>query len=94
MLMIVNGTNTTVTLSWMPPDSPNGIIIGYQVQYRRDSSNDIISLDTNDTALIYTVTGLTNDVEYVFTVRASTAVGYGAPSSEVTPHASKYSMHE
>ena len=88
-LMVVNITDTTVTLSWMPPNPPNGIIIGYQVQYRRDNSSDLISLDTNDTSLNYTVTGLTNNVDYVFSVRAYTAVGYGAYSSEVTAHASK-----
>ena len=89
-LTVVNITDTTVTLSWMPPDPPNGIIIGYQVlQYRRDNSSDLIYLDTNDTALNYTVTGLTNNVEYVFSVRAYTAVGYGADSSEVTARASK-----
>ena len=89
LLNVENITDTTVTLSWMPPDSPNGIITGYQMQYSRDNSSDTVSLNTNDTALNYTVTGLTNDVEYVFIVRASTAVGYGAYSSEVTAHASK-----
>ena len=46
LLMVVNITNTTVTLSWMPPDSPNGIITHYQVQYKRsDNSGNFTSLE-------------------------------------------------
>ena len=88
-LMVVSITDTTVTLSWLPPDSPNGIIVGYQVQYRRNDSSDFISLDTNDIVLNYTVSGLTSNVNYVFSVRAYTTVGNGAPSNEVTARASK-----
>ena len=88
-LMVVSITDTTVTLSWLPPDSPNGIIVGYQVQYRRNDSSDFISLDTNDIALNYTVSGLTNDVDYVFSVRAYTTVGNGTLSNEVTARTSK-----
>ena len=88
-LMVVSITDTTVTLSWLPPDSPNGIIVGYQVQYRRNDSSDFISLNTNDIALNYTVSGLTSNVDYVFSVRAYTTVGNGTLSNEVTARASK-----
>ena len=57
--MVVNVTDTTVTLSWIPPDSPNGIITHYQVQYKRsDSSGNFMSLELLDPILTYTVTGL------------------------------------
>ena len=88
--MVVNITNTTVTLSWMPPDSPNGIITHYQVQYKRsDSSGNFTSLEQFDPVLNYTVTGLTSDTEYVFRVRAFTVVMHGLPSNDVTALTSK-----
>ena len=87
---MVSITNTTVSLSWMPPDTPNGIITQYQLQYRRsDSSTNIISLNVTNDTLTYTVTGLSNNTEYLFTVRAFTVVGHGNASNEVTDYASK-----
>ena len=85
-LMIVDITDTTVTLSWMSPDPPNGIIINYRVQYRRSdsSSPDYTSIDTNTTDLTYTVTGLSTNTEYDFRVRADTVAGRSYPSNVVT----------
>ena len=89
-LMIVSITNTTVSLSWMPPNTPNGIITQYQLQYRRsDSSTNITSLDIANDSLTYTVTGLSSNTEYVFTVRAFTVVGHGNASNEVTNYTGK-----
>ena len=89
-LIIVNVTNATVTLSWTPPDTPNGIITQYQIQYRRsDSSSDYASLNITTDNLTYTVTGLTSDTEYVFRVIAFTVVGYGSLSNEITTLTSK-----
>ena len=89
-LMVVNITNTTVTLLWIPPNTLNGIITHYQIQYwRNDSSTNIISLNTSSADLTYTVTGLTSDTEYVFRVRAFTVVGHGPLSNEITAHLGK-----
>ena len=89
-LMIVSITNTTVSLSWMPPNTTNGIITQYQLQYRRsDSSTSITSLNITNDTLTYTVTGLSSNTEYVFTVRAFTVVGHGNASNEVTDYTSK-----
>ena len=84
--MIINATDTTVTLSWMSPDMPNGIIVNYRVQYRRSdsSSPNYNSIDTNTNDLTYTVTGLSTNTEYNFRVRADTAVGCSDPSNNVT----------
>ena len=89
-LMIVSITNTTVSLSWMPPDTPIGIITQYQLQYRRsDNTTNITSLNIANDNLTYTVTGLSSNTEYVFTVRAFTAVGHGNASNEVTDYTGK-----
>ena len=86
-LMVVNFTDTThartVTLSWMPPDPPNGIITQYQVRYRRRGSNDIyLSQNIVNTNLTYTVTNLIN-IEYELQIRAFTVVGNGVYSDLV-----------
>lgn len=88
--MIVNVTNATVTLSWTPPDRPNGIITQYQIQYRRsENSINITALNLTNDTLTSNVTGLNSNTKYVFTVRASTVVGYGNNSNEVTDYTSK-----
>ena len=91
-LMVVDVTETTVTLSWMSPDPPNGIITNYQVQYRRSdsSSPDYTSVDTMTNDLTYTVTGLSTNTEYDFRVRADTVVGRSEPSNVVTALVGKY----
>ena len=89
--MVVNVTNTTVTLSWTPPYTPNGIILQYQIWYRRSgcSSSNFTSLNITNADLIYIVTGLTSDTKYVFRVRVFTVVGHGSLSNEVTTLTSK-----
>ena len=86
--MIVNVTNTTVTLSWMSPDPPNGIIRSYQVQYSISDHDNYNSIDTNTNALTYTVTGLTPGTKYDFRVRGETitvgSMTRGPPSNVVT----------
>ena len=89
-LKVVRVTHNTVTLSWMLPNMPNGIIRSYQVQYRIIGSSDgFTSIDTNDATTMYTVTGLTSDTKYTFQVRAST-ITVGPRSSGVTQRTSKY----
>ena len=87
-LTIVNTTDSTVTLSWMPPDPPNGIITQYELQYRRVGGS-YTSLQPLNTDLTRTVTGLTSGTQYEFRVRARTTVGYGSFSSIVAVLVSK-----
>ena len=89
-LMIVDVTDTTVALSWMSPDPPNGIIDQYQIQYRRsDSSDGYASENTSPPTLTYIVTGLTTNTEYDFRVRARTGHGRGEFSNVVTAFVGK-----
>ena len=85
--MIVDVTDTTVTLSWMPPDPPNGIITQYQVQYRITGGGSFTNQMTTD--LIDTITGLMTSTQYDFRVRASTVVGRGPPSNIVSAFVGK-----
>ena len=74
----------------MQPNTTNGIITQYQLQYRRnDNSTTITSLNITNDTLTYTVTGLSSNTEYMFTVRAFTVVGHGNASNEVTDYTGK-----
>ena len=80
-LMTVNVTDATVTLSWLPPSMPNGVITQYRVRFLRTDNNDSRTRDTVNNILMYTVTGLMN-TEYTFEVRAFTRVGSGSYSDD------------
>ena len=73
--MVDSVTNNTVTLSWMTPNQTNGIIIQYQLQYRRCSGGSYTTLQPLNSAVTRTVTGLSFDTEYCFRVKAFTVVG-------------------
>ena len=87
-LMILDVTDTTVALSWISPDPPNGIITQYRVQYSISDHDNYNSIDTNTNDLTYTVSGL-DDTEYDFRVRADTVVGHSDPSNVVTAFVGK-----
>ena len=87
--MLGDVTDTTMTLSWMPSDPPNGIITSYQVQYKRSDRSSYSSIDTMNTNLTYTVTGLTTNNEYDFRVRADTVVGHSNNSNVETAFVGK-----
>ena len=87
--MVIHITDATMTLSWMPPEMPNGIITQYQMEYSSGNSSDFISLNISNSILTYAVTVLTSNTEYVFRVRAFTVVGHGPFSDEVTRYTSK-----
>ena len=88
-LMVVNVTNSTVSLSWMLPSTTNGIITQYQVQYRRSNSSGFTLLNITNNTLTHTVTGLSSNTEYVFRVRAYTVVGHGPSSNPVVDYTGK-----
>ena len=87
--MIVDVTDTTVTLSWLSPDPPNGIITQYQVQYKRSGSSSFIQLTPLNVNRVRTVTGLDSDTQYEFRVTASTGAGDGTAFSNITARTSK-----
>ena len=81
--------DVTDTLSWMPPDPPIGIITSYRIQYKRSDRSSYSSIETMNTDLIYTVTGLTTNNEYDFRVRADTVVGRSNNSNVETAFVGK-----
>ena len=72
-------TPATVTLQWMPPDTPNGHITQYSVQYNETVINNFGIETQNEWTGI--VGGLSPDTEYVLNLKAHTRVGQGPPAS-------------
>ena len=70
-----NTTFTTVTLSWLAPNVSSGIVIEYQVEYRKSGNSSFSQLLTSKNNL--TLTGLSPNIEYQFRVATVTAVGCG-----------------
>lgn len=77
---IVTVASRQVTLSWQPPDPHGADIDYYQVE-----ANGISPFRCDSTTC--TVTGLTNDVEYQFAIRAHNTVGDGplGPTAPARP---------
>jgi len=73
----------------MSPDPANGIITQYMMEYRRSVDSSYTSVTLSATTLMYTVSGLDVDTEYQFRVRASTSVGNGNYSSEISQQTCK-----
>lgn len=98
-----NITSGFILLTWMSPDTPNGIITAYTVQYNITvavttnvpGTNLTISNVTNQKESIITrvtsviLNGITGNVTYSVCVAARTRVGYGPCSNTVTFTTSK-----
>uniref|UniRef100_A0A8D3E8J7 Sidekick cell adhesion molecule 2a n=1 Tax=Scophthalmus maximus TaxID=52904 RepID=A0A8D3E8J7_SCOMX len=70
---------TSVRLIWQPPAQPNGIILAYQIIFRRNSSSsNAATVDVlSPSARQYTATGLKPEMVYVFRLTAQTRKGWG-----------------
>ena len=73
---IVTVTSTSVTLQWIPPKYPNGVITKYSVHC---NGIDIDEFGNVSDKMIGTIEGLSPDTEYVIKLKAYTRVGPGPP---------------
>ena len=76
-LEIISVDSSSVTLQWMPPETPNGIITHYSLQ----NGPTITTLSSN--VLMFTVKGLSPDTMHVLQLRAHTRVGEGPPNNVI-----------
>ena len=79
-LEIVIVTSTSVTLQWMSPEYPNGVITQYSIRYDRMIIEGFGS-NASDNKVIATIEGLLPNTEYVLEMKAHTRVGPGLPVS-------------
>jgi len=88
-MKIVSINSSSVTLQWMPPDTPNGIITQYSLQ-----SSDMTSIaNLSSDVLMFTVGGLSPDTMYGLQLRAHTSVGEGPPTSVTVITSKFYKMY-
>ena len=72
-------TSATVTLQWIPPETPNGLITKYSLQYNGSVLDNFGSVTLNK--MEGTVEGLSPDTKYILQLKAHTRVGPGPPTS-------------
>ncbi|KAA0715211.1 Phosphatidylinositol phosphatase PTPRQ [Triplophysa tibetana] len=77
-LTVVRTTSSTVTLSWSPPEKPNGIIRQYEVTYSNGTYSDTV----NSTSAGVTLRYLKPYTYYNVTVLAYTQHGHGEQISD------------
>ena len=78
-MKVASVTSSTVTLQWEPPETPNGLITEYSIQYDGSVVDNFGSVTLN--RLMGTVERLSPDTEYVLQLRAHTKVGPGPPTN-------------
>lgn len=55
----LNITNTTVTLQWKSPESPNGIILGYRVYFMRNNNfTDVVTVRRTESRMEHVLSDL------------------------------------
>lgn len=75
--------DTQVSLSWTAPvDNGGSAITGYRIGYTKSGGSEA-NVNTNSTETSYTLTGLTNDIEYTIVVYAINSIGVSSASSAV-----------
>ena len=72
-------TPNSVTLQWIPPKYPNGVITRYSINYNGKHIEAFGEYKSNK--MIGTIKGLTPSTEYVMEMKAYTRVGPGPPFS-------------
>ncbi|XP_062280798.1 ephrin type-B receptor 3-like [Scomber scombrus] len=79
---LMAATASTMSLSWLPPEKPNGIILDYEIKYHEKvSGSEAIAHTMTAQRSNARIEGLKAGTPYVVQVRARTVAGYGRYSS-------------
>ncbi|XP_071344155.1 ephrin type-B receptor 3-like isoform X1 [Trachinotus anak] len=82
---LMAATASTMSLSWLPPEKPNGIILDYEIKYhekvRGNDQGEAIAHTMTAQRSNARIEGLKAGTPYVVQVRARTVAGYGRYSS-------------
>ena len=81
-VMVESHNSASLMVSWQPPKQRylNGEIIGYEIQYTRVESSDMMSVNVTS-GTTHTISGLVAYVNYSVRVAAMTVNGTGPFSS-------------
>ncbi|KAJ0064991.1 hypothetical protein NL108_000962, partial [Boleophthalmus pectinirostris] len=78
---LMAATASTMSLSWLPPEKPNGIILDYEIKYHEKDQGEAIAHTMTAQRSSARIEGLKAGTPYVVQVRARTVAGYGRYSS-------------
>ncbi|XP_051804945.1 neural cell adhesion molecule L1.2 isoform X3 [Acanthochromis polyacanthus] len=82
-LTLESPSETEMTLHWTPPDQPNGILVGYLLQYQqiKETDDSPMQVEAIDDASVshLTLKGLDRHSHYRFYLRGRTSMGDGEP---------------
>ncbi|XP_068588755.1 neural cell adhesion molecule L1.2 isoform X1 [Cebidichthys violaceus] len=82
-LMLNSPSETEMTLHWTPPAQPNGVLIGYLLQYQQivESDDSPMQVETIEGPIVthLTLRGLDPHSQYRFFLRGRTDAGDGEP---------------
>uniref|UniRef100_A0A672TCR4 receptor protein-tyrosine kinase n=1 Tax=Sinocyclocheilus grahami TaxID=75366 RepID=A0A672TCR4_SINGR len=73
-------SRNSISLSWMEPERPNGIILDYEVKYYEKQEQETSYTILRSKGTNVTLNGLKPDTNYLLQIRARTAAGYGGSS--------------
>uniref|UniRef100_A0A8C7NWZ1 Ephrin type-B receptor 3 n=1 Tax=Oncorhynchus mykiss TaxID=8022 RepID=A0A8C7NWZ1_ONCMY len=76
---LMGATASTMSLSWLPPEKPNGIILDYEIKYHEKGEAIAHTMTAQRSSA--RIEGLKTGTHYVVQVRARTVAGYGRYSS-------------
>uniref|UniRef100_A0A8B9FCV5 Ephrin type-B receptor 3 n=1 Tax=Amazona collaria TaxID=241587 RepID=A0A8B9FCV5_9PSIT len=72
-----SSTGNSMTLSWTPPERPNGIILDYEIKYSEKVKQEVTSTCLPYSKNSVRLDGLKANARYMVQVRARTVAGYG-----------------
>ncbi|XP_051550381.1 ephrin type-B receptor 3-like isoform X6 [Myxocyprinus asiaticus] len=78
---LMGASANTMSLSWLPPEKPNGIILDYEIKYHEKDQGEAIAHTMTAQRSSARIEGLKPGTSYVVQVRARTVAGYGRYSS-------------
>ncbi|KAF0042026.1 hypothetical protein F2P81_005558 [Scophthalmus maximus] len=78
---LMAATASTMSLSWLPPEKPNGIILDYEIKYHEKDQGEAIAHTMTAQRSNARIEGLKPGTPYVVQVRARTVAGYGRYSN-------------
>ncbi|XP_067898366.1 ephrin type-B receptor 3-like isoform X4 [Heterodontus francisci] len=83
MVHLLSATSDSMTLSWLAPEKPNGIILDYELKYREKDQDESTASTITSQKNTIRIEGLKPTAFYGIQVRARTVAGYGKYSESV-----------